>query len=304
VDSSWYFLRFCDPWSEDAPFRAGEVARWMPVDQYIGGAEHAVLHLMYARFLTKALADLGIAPRELREPFQRLFTQGMIRLDGSKMSKSKGNLVAPEEIIDTLGADTLRLAHLAVKPPEEDVDWEDFGLEGCNRFLHRLWRLAVPDSELLAEHPPRRGEPTDADLALRRATHRLVAEVTESFQRWAYNVAVAKAMAFLNELYRAVQSPEGGHLDTLDDALDTLIELLAPASSGPAATRGTTSTIDRGPAPTRRCWSRTPSPWSCRSTARCGSAWRCPQAPTKPPAWPPRWVRRRSRRIFEASPAR
>jgi leucyl-tRNA synthetase len=229
VDSSWYFLRFCDPWSEDAPFRAGEVARWMPVDQYIGGAEHAVLHLMYARFLTKALADLGIAPRELREPFQRLFTQGMIRLDGSKMSKSKGNMVAPEEIIDTLGADTLRLAHLAVKPPEEDVDWEDFGLEGCNRFLHRLWRLAVPDSELLAEHPPRRGEPTDADLALRRATHRLVAEVSESFQRWAYNVAVAKAMAFLNELYRAVQSPEGGHLDTLDDALDTLIELLAPA---------------------------------------------------------------------------
>jgi leucyl-tRNA synthetase len=229
VDSSWYFLRFCDPWSGELPFRAAEVARWMPVDQYIGGAEHAVLHLMYARFLTKALADLGIAPAELREPFQRLFTQGMIRLDGTKMSKSKGNLVAPEEIIDTLGADTLRLAHLAVKPPEEDVDWEDFGLEGCNRFLHRVWRLAVPGSELLAEHPPRHGEAGQADLAIRRATHRLVAEVTECFQRWSYNVAVARAMAFVNDLYRWVQSPDGPHGDTLEHAVDALLELLAPA---------------------------------------------------------------------------
>ena len=100
VDSSWYFLRFCDPDSSDAPFRAAAVARWMPVDQYIGGAEHAMLHLMYARFFTKALSDLGIAPAELREPFRRLFTQGMIRLGGSKMCKSKGNLVAPEDILD------------------------------------------------------------------------------------------------------------------------------------------------------------------------------------------------------------
>ena len=109
VDSSWYFLRFCDPWNDEAPFGQDAVAGWMPVDQYIGGVEHAMLHLMYARFFTKALADLGVAPKELREPFQRLFTQGMIRLDGAKMSKSKGNLVAPEEIIDTLGADALRL---------------------------------------------------------------------------------------------------------------------------------------------------------------------------------------------------
>ncbi|MCZ7631846.1 MAG: class I tRNA ligase family protein [Microthrixaceae bacterium] len=111
VDSSWYFLRFCDPWNNDMPFDASAVAAWMPVDQYIGGAEHAVLHLMYARFVTKALADLEVAPADLREPFQRLFTQGMIRLGGAKMSKSKGNLVAPEEIIDTLGAGALRLAH-------------------------------------------------------------------------------------------------------------------------------------------------------------------------------------------------
>ena len=227
VDSSWYYLRFTDPWSEDAPFRPEEVAKWMPVDQYIGGAEHAVLHLMYARFFTKALADLGIAPPELREPFRRLFTQGMIRLDGSKMSKSKGNLVAPEEIIDTLGADALRLSHLAVKPPEEDVDWEDFGLDGCSRFLARVWRLAVPDSDLTVDL--RDGEPTAADEAVLRAMHRLIADVTGDFERWSYNVAVAKYMGFVNELYRYVQSDGGAHRATLDAATDTLLQVLAPA---------------------------------------------------------------------------
>ena len=227
VDSSWYFLRFCDPWAENEPFSAEAVARWMPVDQYIGGAEHAVLHLMYARFFTKALADLGVAPKELREPFQRLFTQGMIRLEGAKMSKSKGNLVAPEEIIDTLGADALRLAHLAVKPPEDDVDWEDFGLEGCARFLHRVWRLAVPGSDLASG--ARSGEPTDADQEVVRATHRLIDDITTHFDRWSYNVAVAKYMAFVNDLYRYAQSDAGPHGPTLDQAVDTLLQLLAPA---------------------------------------------------------------------------
>ena len=227
VDSSWYFLRFCDPWAENEPFSAEAVARWMPVDQYIGGAEHAVLHLMYARFFTKALADLGVAPKELREPFQRLFTQGMIRLEGAKMSKSKGNLVAPEEIIDTLGADALRLAHLAVKPPEDDVDWEDFGLEGCARFLHRVWRLAVPGSDLATG--ARSGEPTDADQEVVRATHRLIDDITTHFDRWSYNVAVAKYMAFVNDLYRYAQSDAGPHGPTLDQAVDTLLQLLAPA---------------------------------------------------------------------------
>jgi leucyl-tRNA synthetase len=227
VDSSWYYLRFCDPWSEEAPFRAEEVARWMPVDQYIGGAEHAVLHLMYARFFTKALADLGVAPSDLREPFQRLFTQGMIRLDGAKMSKSKGNLVAPEAIIDTLGADTLRLAHLAVKPPEEDVDWEDFGLEGCSRFLSRLWRIAVPGSDLVEN--ARDGEPSAADRVIERATHRLVDGVTTDFDRWAYNVAVAKYMSFLNDLYRYAQTDEGPHRRTLAEAIDMLLRVLAPS---------------------------------------------------------------------------
>lgn len=227
VDSSWYFLRFTDPTSDELPFRSEEVARWMPVDQYIGGAEHAVLHLMYARFFTKALSDLGYVPSDLREPFQRLFTQGMIRLDGSKMSKSKGNLIAPEEIIDTLGADTLRLAHLAVKPPEEDVDWEDFGLEGCNRFLLRVWRLALPDSHVVRND--RTGETTAADADIVRLTNHLVADVTEQLDRWSYNVAVARYMAFTNDLYKYAQSSDGPHRRTLADAVDTLLLVLAPA---------------------------------------------------------------------------
>ena len=227
VDSSWYYLRFTDPWSEDAPFRQDQLAQWMPVDQYIGGAEHAVLHLMYARFFTKALSDLSVLPANLREPFQRLFTQGMIRLDGAKMSKSKGNLVAPEEIIDTLGADALRLSHLAVKPPEEDVDWEDVGLEGCHRFLLRLWRLAVPGSDLTSDL--REGESESVDQEIVRATHVLIDGISKDFDRWSYNVAVAKYMAFLNELYRYVQAPEHAHGPTLQASVNILLQLLAPA---------------------------------------------------------------------------
>jgi leucyl-tRNA synthetase len=232
VDSSWYFLRFADP-APDLPFRAGEVAKWLPVDQYIGGAEHAVLHLMYARFFTKALADLGVAPKNLREPFQRLFTQGMIRLAGSKMSKSKGNLITPEEIIETHGADALRLAHLAAKPPAEDVDWEDFGLDGCSRFLGRVWRLCVPGSDLVSE--VREGPTTDADLGIERGRHHLIAEVTRDFDRWSYNTATAKAMAFVNDLYRYVQSDQVPHGQTMSDACDSLLLLLAPATPHIAA---------------------------------------------------------------------
>ena len=152
VDSSWYFLRFADPTNDGAPFSPEAAARWLPVDQYIGGIEHAILHLMYARFFTKALADIGVAPGGLSEPFARLFTQGMIRLGGAKMSKSRGNLVAPEQILDRQGADALRLAHLQVKPPQDDVDWEDFGIDGCAKFLGRVWRLVTGE----AHRPERR----------------------------------------------------------------------------------------------------------------------------------------------------
>jgi len=224
VDSSWYYLRFTDPWNTAEPFSREAAESWMPVDQYIGGVEHAILHLMYARFFTKALADLGVAPKELREPFSRLFTQGMIRLGGDKMSKSKGNLVAPEEILDAEGADALRLAHLFVGPPQDDVDWEGVGIDGCERFLSRLWRLALGE---VGGDPVDR-EPTDADTAVDRSTHRLIAKVSDDYDRWSYNTVVAAFMEFTNELYRYVQGDAGVRRATLDEAVDTLLLLMAP----------------------------------------------------------------------------
>ena len=226
VDSSWYFLRFADPKNQDLPFSPEALERWLPVDQYIGGVEHAILHLMYARFFTRALSDLGVAPAGLREPFQRLFTQGMVRMGGGKMSKSRGNLVAPEDIIAAHGADALRLAILQVKPPAEDVDWEDFGLEGCSRFLGRLWRLAAGTAE--RANPARTGATTAADAAIDAAAHRLIDRITSEFDRWSYNTAVAGCMEFTNELYRYVQADDGPHRDTLAFAVDSLLLVMAP----------------------------------------------------------------------------
>ena len=226
VDSSWYFLRFADPHNRELPFSPEALERWLPVDQYIGGVEHAILHLMYARFFTRALSDLGVAPAGLREPFQRLFTQGMVRMGGGKMSKSRGNLVAPEDIIEAHGADALRLAILQVKPPAEDVDWEDFGLDGCARFLGRLWRLAAGTAE--RANPARSGAMTPADQAIDAAAHRHIHRITSEFDRWSYNTAVAGCMEFTNELYRYVQSDDGPHHDALALAIDSLLLMMAP----------------------------------------------------------------------------
>ena len=210
----------------DAPFSLKSLERWLPVDQYIGGIEHATMHLIYARFFVKALSDMGIAPKDLREPFARLFTQGMILKDGSKMSKSKGNLVAPEEILDVQGADALRLAHLQVKPPQDSVDWEDFGLEGCAKYLARVWRLAIGHPEAFPAGTGEVRQPTEADEEIQTATHRLIDRVTRDFEKWAYNTAVAACMEFTNLLYRYVKQPP--RPETLDFAIDTLLLLMAP----------------------------------------------------------------------------
>ena len=209
-----------------APFSLKSLERWLPVDQYIGGIEHATMHLIYARFFVKALSDMGIAPKDLREPFARLFTQGMILKDGSKMSKSKGNLVAPEEILDVQGADALRLAHLQVKPPQDSVDWEDFGLEGCAKYLARVWRLAIGHPEAFPAGTGEDRQPTEADEEIQTATHRLIDRVTRDFEKWAYNTAVAACMEFTNLLYRYVKHPP--RPETLDFAIDTLLLLMAP----------------------------------------------------------------------------
>ncbi len=227
VDSSWYFLRFTDPWTADAPFDPAIAQHWMPVDQYIGGIEHAILHLLYARFYSRALIDVGLAPAGLEEPFARLFTQGMIRMDGTKMSKSKGNLVAPSSYLETVGADALRLFHLFVGPPADDVDWTeqtDSVIDGCARFLDRVWRLAVPSDE---EDPVwRHGPLTPEDEAMRRATHRLIDRISRDFDRWSYNTAVAACMEFVNLVQPYVRGD--GHVAVVPEVVDTLLLVLAP----------------------------------------------------------------------------
>ena len=224
VDSSWYFLRFCDPWATEEPFSQPAAAKWMPVDQYIGGIEHAILHLLYARFYTMALADLGFAPKDLREPFSRLFTQGMVRLGGSRMSKSKGNLVSPDEVLAEYGADALRLSHLFVGPPADDVDWETVGIEGCGRFLARVWRLADPESETVAA--ANANATGDQAGEIDRAAHRLIARVSDDYERWSYNTAVAALMEFTNLLYKEGSTPF---------AIDTMLLLMAPMAPHIAA---------------------------------------------------------------------
>ena len=225
TDSSWYFLRYADPFTEGQAFDPVQVEKWMPVDQYIGGIEHAILHLLYARFYLKALVDVGMAPGLPREPFKRLFTQGMIRLDGSKMSKSKGNLIAPEKYYETVGADGLRLFHLFVGPPADDVDWtsqtEDV-IEGCARFLDRIYRLCQYDEcHFHAERTP-------ADEEVRRAVHRTIDKVTDGLEKWSYNTAVAALMELLNTISKAARSVEGINQAMLDESLDLLLRLLAP----------------------------------------------------------------------------
>jgi leucyl-tRNA synthetase len=160
VDSSWYFLRYCDPTNERAPWSKEALAQWMPVDQYIGGVEHAILHLLYARFFCKALADLGHL--DFKEPFQALFTQGMVTKDGAKMSKSRGNVVSPASIVERYGADTARCYILFVGPPDQDADWSDDGVEGVHRFLGRLWRLAHEVAQAGGTAGPQTAEPSGA----------------------------------------------------------------------------------------------------------------------------------------------
>lgn len=233
VDSSWYYLRFCDPFSADKPFTPNAARRWMPVDQYIGGIEHAILHLLYSRFFTRALIDTGIAPGLEREPFKRLFTQGMIRMTGSKMSKSKGNLVAPARYYDTVGADGLRLFHLFVGPPGDDVDWSeqtDSVIDGCGRFLDRLWRLSIPEDSIEPLAPLRGGELSNDDLAIRRSVHRTIQAVTNDLDRWSFNTAVARLMEQTNLLVRYRRESPGAHESVIDEALDAMLALLFPMS--------------------------------------------------------------------------
>jgi leucyl-tRNA synthetase len=226
VDSSWYFLRYCDAANDEAAWNPAVLSEWMPVDQYIGGVEHAILHLMYARFFTKALADLGHL--DFQEPFLALFTQGMVTKDGSKMSKSKGNVVSPAAIIERVGADTARCYILFVGPPDQDADWSDEGVEGVHRFLSRLWRLAAETAERCGAATPGLYGPAAAggeDLALLRKTHWAIDKVSNDLRRFAFNTAIAAVMELLNDCSRLREDVD---VETLRFALGTAASLLFP----------------------------------------------------------------------------
>ncbi len=203
VDSSWYFYRFCDPHNDRLPFDPAKVKYWAPVDFYSGGIEHAILHLIYSRFFSRVFRDVGLVDHD--EPFARLLTQGMVLKDGAVMSKSKGNVVDPDEMIGKVGADALRLYVMFVAPPEKEVEWTDTGLEGSFRFLSRVWRLVdhLADATSGERGPSARApELTDAERAIRRKTHETIRRVTLDLDpRVHLNTAVSALMELVNELY-------------------------------------------------------------------------------------------------------
>jgi leucyl-tRNA synthetase len=237
VDSSWYFMRFCSPRDDDEPVDVAAVRHFMPVDQYIGGITHAILHLLYARFYTRALGDLGLAPQEIREPFTQLFCQGMIRLGGRAMSKSKGNVISPDEYFQTVGADALRLFHLFVAPPVDDFDWtpqSDEIIDGCARYLRRVWRLAVGDEdEAGSTGPAHAARSSKVNDDLRRVMHRTIDSVTNDLGRYGFNTAVSSLMEFTNAIYRARH--DGAEPAVIDESVDALLKLLAPLAPHLAA---------------------------------------------------------------------
>ncbi len=232
VDSSWYFLRYCDPHNDRAPWDREVLSSWMPVDQYIGGVEHAILHLMYARFFVKALADIGLL--DVQEPFESLFTIGMITREGAKMSKSKGNVVDPAHYVERYGADTARCYVLFIGPSDQDADWTDEGLEGVHRFLSRLWRLA---REVVERTGPADGDefgtgaPEGTARALLSKSHWAIDKATRDIERgFQFNTAISAVMELVNDAYRYKQElyaePAGGA--ALRFATATAASLLFP----------------------------------------------------------------------------
>jgi leucyl-tRNA synthetase len=221
VDSSWYFIRYCDAHNDEAPWRREIADYWLPVNQYIGGVEHAILHLLYARFFVKVLNDLGFLG--FREPFLRLFTQGMIHYRGAKMAKSKGNVVSPDEMLAAYGADALRLYILNMGPAEDDIEWQDAGIEGMARFLGRLWRLGLEVAERGPVEVP-------ADAPLVRRAHEAIAKVTDDIvRRFQFNTPMPAVIELVNEIYHAKGDPErAGEVRFATETAVSLVQPYAP----------------------------------------------------------------------------
>lgn len=228
VCSSWYYLRYCDPHNDKMPFSKDKVDYWMNVDQYIGGVEHAILHLLYARFFTKVLYDLGYVSCE--EPFENLLTQGMVLKDGSKMSKSVGNVVSPDEIVAKYGADTARLFILFAAPPERDLDWNDTAVEGAYKFLNRVWRAVDELKPFMSDEKVVSASLNAEEKKLHFAVNASIKKVTEDFERFSFNTAISSIMEMVNELYRYkdATAPESYSKPLIGEALRSLIVLLSP----------------------------------------------------------------------------
>ncbi|MEQ9618114.1 MAG: leucine--tRNA ligase [Deltaproteobacteria bacterium] len=228
VESSWYFLRYASPHFESGIFDRDDVHYWLPVDQYIGGIEHAILHLLYARFFTKALRDLGMC--DLDEPFMNLMTQGMVIKDGAKMSKSIGNIVDPDDMIKKYGADTVRLFMLFAAPMQKDLDWSDEGVEGAYRFLNRLWRLVsdrLSEIEGLTDKAadPKKLSGTAKELLIK--VHKTIKKVTDDLERFQFNTAIAAVMELLNDTSR-FEAEGGTDRAVLKQAIEAMVRLLYP----------------------------------------------------------------------------
>jgi leucyl-tRNA synthetase len=238
VDSSWYFYRYTSAKDDQAPFDTAAIAYWFPIDQYIGGVEHAILHLIYSRFWTKVMRDLGLIRND--EPIERLFTQGMVIRNGAKMSKSRGNVVSPDEMIARYGADSARAYSLFAAPPDRDLDWQEDGVAGVSRFLGRVYRLVTKYADRirpqLAQRKAQRGYtytvpvPPEA-LAVLRKLHQTIHKISEDFSgRWHFNTSIAAIMELVNTLLAAEPAIDAGHFpdEVLADALPDLVRLLAP----------------------------------------------------------------------------
>ncbi len=223
VDSSWYYLRYLDPNLATAPFAKEEASRWLPVDQYVGGVTHAILHLLYSRFFTKVMYDMGLV--DFKEPFTRLLNQGMVVMDGSAMSKSRGNLVKLSDELDAHGVDAVRLTMVFAGPPEDDIDWADVSPSGAKKFLARAWRLSGDVTSSAG------ADPATGDLALRKVTHKAIADSDLAMESYRFNVVVARAMELVNATRKAIDSGCGGADPAVREATETvaiLLSLVAP----------------------------------------------------------------------------
>ncbi len=223
VDSSWYFLRFLNPALESAPFDPAQAREWLPIDQYVGGVTHAILHLLYSRFFTKVLHDMGLV--DFTEPFSRLLNQGMVVMNGSAMSKSRGNLVPLSDELAMHGVDAIRLAMVFAGPPEDDIDWADVSAAGARKFLARAWRLSAEVAS------PVGVDASTGNMELRRVTHRTVDEAARAVESFRFNVAVARTMELVNAIRRAVDSGCGAADPAIREAVEAvavLLSLVAP----------------------------------------------------------------------------